>query len=170
MRKTSCMFLWAHVHSATFKAIGHLLWFWHGLKVAKKWWGRVIQTDLVTWPSKVGGRYLHIMCKRDDNINISHFAALHSAVFSYLRKSSGGGGAFVGARVDVWILKLRVRPRSGKIHKFELSEACMYFTTRCWASLAITTLSIVHTVASPRFPNLYGQPVGPPQWRGSPRR
>ena len=66
-------------------------------------WGRVIQTDLVTWPLKLGGYSLHIMCKNDEGIVMQNFAALRAAVFFTIYEKPPGGGypppPLVGARV-----------------------------------------------------------------------
>ena len=50
-------------------------------------WGRVIQTDLVTWPFKLGSYNLHIMCKKDEGIIMSNFTALRAAVFPLSTKN-----------------------------------------------------------------------------------
>ena len=51
------------------------------LNCKKVMWGRVIQADLLTWPWKVGGHYLHSMwCKTDDRIFMPNFVSLFSAV------------------------------------------------------------------------------------------
>ena len=72
----------------------------------KVMWGWVIQTDLVTWPSKIGGHYLHIICKKGWR-NIQAKAPRRSTPrFScYLRKPSVGwyphNHRRVGARANV---------------------------------------------------------------------
>ena len=60
------------LHPAILKALGHLLWLWRD-QLQKLMWGRVIQTDMVTWPFKVGSYDSHIMCKKDEGIVIPNF-------------------------------------------------------------------------------------------------
>ena len=79
------------LHPATFKALGHLLWLWRGLKFAKKvMWGQVIQTDLVTWSFMVESYDLRIMCKKDEGIVLSNFAAIRTAIFSLFTENLRG--------------------------------------------------------------------------------
>ena len=55
-------------------------------------WGRVNQTDLMTWPFKLGSYNLH--CKKDEGIVMPNSASLRAAVFPLSTKKlrEGGGG------------------------------------------------------------------------------
>ena len=76
----------------TFKALGQLLWLWRGLKSCKKvMWGRVIQTDLVTWSFKVWGHNLRPLSKKDRGIVMRGFAARSAAIFPLSTKKPPGG-------------------------------------------------------------------------------
>ena len=69
-------------------------------------WGRVIQADLVTRPSKVESHYLHIKCKEVEGIVMSNIAARSAAGFPLSTKILRGVGGKrisahpVGARVS----------------------------------------------------------------------
>ena len=62
-------------------------------------WGRVIQTNLVPWPSKVQGQNFRIMRKKDENEKKrwkSH-AKFRAAIFSIIcEKTPEGGGRISG--------------------------------------------------------------------------
>ena len=53
-------------------------------------WGRVMQTDLVTWPFKLGSYNLHMLCKIDKGIVLANFAALRVAVFFVIDEKPPG--------------------------------------------------------------------------------
>ena len=67
----------------------------------KVMWGQVIQTDPVTWPSKVGGYHLNILCKKDEGTVMPNLVALHVTVFplSEKKKNSERGYHPLGAQV-----------------------------------------------------------------------
>ena len=104
------------LHHATLKALDHLLWCWRGLKIAKKvMWGWVIQTDLVIWPSVVGGYHLPIMCKKWSRSYAKFrsavrcgFPGIYEKLIVTVRKTFGGGGGYPpadGAQVNTHFLK-----------------------------------------------------------------
>ena len=87
-------------------------------------WGQFIQFDLVTWPSKVGSHYLHIMWKKDEEIDMTNFMELRTVVFLCLQKKTPGGGVDIRPPPHVGVQVCTSVVKDGEMHELPVGVHC----------------------------------------------